>query len=155
MMNKFEYLYQKKQLLEKEIAKNDLFKLCTKDAIQCVMVKVGMLYSYFNAGEHNKKQQYIKQLIKTNATNVDEITFFQESLKWICRWCSEYCVVESNYSGEIFADQVYELMGLAYAYNEFVKFSFYHSKHIVNYNVYGNYIQFEHINEESYQVHEL
>lgn len=155
MMNKFEYLYQKKQLLEKEIAKNDLFKLCTKDAIQCVMVKVRMLYSYFNAGEHNKKQQYIKQLIKTNATNVDEITFFQESLKWICRWCSEYCVVESNYSGEIFADQVYELMGLAYAYNEFVKFSFYHSKHIVNYNVYGNYIQFEHINEESYQVHEL
>ena len=94
----------KKQLLEKEIAKNNLFKLCTKDAIQCVMKKVGMLYSFFTAGENNKKQQYMKKLIKTNATDIDEITFFQESLKWICRWCSKYCATESNYSGEIFAD---------------------------------------------------
>lgn len=154
-MNRFEYLYHKKQLLEKKIAKNDLFKLDTKDAIQCVMIKVGMLYPFFAVGEYNKKQQYMKKLIKTNATDIDEITFFQESLKWICRWCSKYCATESNYSGEIIADQVYELMGLAYAYNEFVKFSFYHSKHIVTYNVYGNCIQFEYINEESYQVHEL
>ena len=84
-MNRFEYLYHKKQLLEKKIAKNDLFKLGTKDAIQCVMIKVGMLYSFFTVGDYNKKQQYMKKLIKTNATDIDEITFFQESLKWICR----------------------------------------------------------------------
>ncbi len=83
-MNRFEYLYHKKQLLEKKIAKNDLFKLGTKDAIQCVMIKVGMLYSFFTVGDYNKKQQYMKKLIKTNATDIDEITFFQESLKWIC-----------------------------------------------------------------------
>lgn len=47
-MNKFEYLYHKKQQLEKEIAKNDLFKLSKKDAIQCVMIKVGMMYSFFS-----------------------------------------------------------------------------------------------------------
>ena len=46
-MNKFEYLYHRKQQLEKEIAKNDLFKLSKKDAIQCVMIKVGMMYSCF------------------------------------------------------------------------------------------------------------
>lgn len=154
-MNRFEYLYHKKQLLEKKIAKNDLFKLGTKDAIQCVMIKVGMLYSFFTVGDYNKKQQYMKKLIKTNATDIDEITFFQESLKWICRWCAKYCATESNYSGNIFADQVYELMGLAYAYNEFVKYSFYYSKHIVSYNVYENCIQFDYTNEESYQVHEL
>ena len=84
-MNRFEYLYHKKQLLEKKIAKNDLFKLGTKDAIQCVMIKVGMLYSFFTVGDYNKKQQYMKKLIKTNATDIDEITFFQEILKWICR----------------------------------------------------------------------
>lgn len=154
-MNRFEYLYHKKQLLEKKIAKNDLFKLGTKDAIQCVMIKVGMLYSFFTVGDYSKKQQYMKKLIKTNATDIDEITFFQESLKWICRWCSKYCATESNYSGEIFADQVYELMGLAYAYNEFVKYSFYYSKHIVSYTIYGNCIQFDYTNEETYQVHEL
>ncbi len=84
-----------------------------------------------------------------------KLLFFQESLKWICRWCAKYCATESNYSGNIFADQVYELMGLAYAYNEFVKYSFYYSKHIVSYNVYENCIQFDYTNEESYQVHEL
>lgn len=46
-------------------------------------------------------------------------------------------------------------MGLAYAYNEFIKYSFYHSKHVVSYNTFGNSIQFDYINEESHQVHEL
>ena len=46
-MNKFEYLYHKKQQLEKEIEKSDLFKLSKKDAIQCVMIKVGMMYFFF------------------------------------------------------------------------------------------------------------
>ena len=154
-MNKFEYLYHKKQQLEKEIAKNDLFKLSKKDAIQCVMIKVGMMYSFFHKGDHDKKQEYMKRLIGTNATYIDEITFFQESLKWICRWCSEYCADESKYNEKILAEQIYELMGLAYAYNEFIKYSFYHSKHVVSYNTFGNSIQFDYINEESHQVHEL
>lgn len=155
MMNKFEYLYHKKQLLEKEISKNDLFKLSKKDAIQCVMIKVGMLFSFFQRGEHDKKQEYMKRLIRTNATYIDENSFFQESLKWICRWCSEYCADESEYNEKILADQVYELMGLAYAYDEFIKYSYYHSKHIVYYNTFGNIIEFDYINEESHQVHEL
>lgn len=155
MMNKFEYLYNKKKQLEKEIAKNDLFKLSKKDAIQCVMIKVGMLYSIFQRGDHDKKQEYMKRLIGTNATYIDEITFFQESLKWICRWCSEYCADESKYNEKILAEQVYKLMGLAYAYNEFIKYSFYHSKNVVSYNTFGNSILFDYINEESHQVHEL
>ena len=99
-MNRFEYLYHKKQLLEKKIAKNDLFKLGTKDAIQCVMIKVGMLYSFFTVGDYNKKQQYMKKLIKTNATDIDEITFFQESLKWICRLvlCQDLVQVKMSFS---------------------------------------------------------
>ena len=154
-MNKFEYLYHKKQLLEKEIAKNDLFKLSKNDAIQCVMIKVGMLFLFFEKGEHDKKQEYMKKLIRTNATYIDEIAFFQESLKWICRWCLEYCADESEYNEKILANQVYELMGLAYAYDVFVKYSFYHSKRIVSYNTFGNSIQFDYVNEESHQVHEL
>lgn len=46
-------------------------------------------------------------------------------------------------------------MGLAYAYNEFIKYSFYHSKHVVCYNIFENSIQFDYINEECHQVHEL
>lgn len=154
-MNKFDFLYQKKQILEKEIAKNKLFKLNRQEAIQCVMIKVGMLYSIFARCEHSKKQEYMKKLIRTNATYIDEISFFQESLKWICRWCSRYCAIGNEYNEKILADQVYELMGLAYAYDVFVKYSFYHSKHLVFYNVFGNNIQFEYINEKNHQVHEL
>lgn len=154
-MNKFEYLYHKKQLLEIEIAKNNLFKLSKREAIQCVMIKVGMLFLFFERGEHDKKQEYMKKLIRTNATYIDEISFFQESLKWICRWCSEYCADESEYNEKILADQVYELMGLAYAYDGFIKYSFYHRKHIVSYNTFGNSIQFDYINEESHRVHVL
>lgn len=155
MMNKFEYLYHKKQQLEKEIAKNDLFKLSENDAIQCVMIKVGMMYSLFQGGDHDKKQEYMKILIGTTATYIDEISFFQESLKWICRWCSKYCSVESKYDIKISAEQVYKLMGLAYAYNEFIKYSFFHSKHMVSYRTFGDSIQFDYTNEKSHQVHEL
>lgn len=154
-MNKFEYLYHKKQLLEKEIAKNNLFKLSKREAIQCVIIKVGILFFWFARGTNDKKQKYMKKLIRTNATHINEISFLQESLKWICRWCSEYCADESEYDGTILANQVYELMGLAYAYDEFIKYSFYHSKHIVSYNIYGNSIQFDYINQESHQVHVL
>lgn len=97
----------------------------------------------------------MKRLIGTNATYIDEISFFQESLKWICRWCLEYCADESKHNEKILAEQVYELMGLAYAYNEFIKYSFYHSKHVVSYSTFGDSIQFDYTNEESHQVHEL
>ena len=80
-MNKFEYLYHKKQLLEKEIAKNNLFKLSKREAIQCVIIKVGILFFWFARGTNDKKQKYMKKLIRTNATHINEISFLQESLK--------------------------------------------------------------------------
>ena len=61
--------------------------------------------------------------------------FFQESLKWICRWCQEYCDNDGEQSEVVLAVQVYELMGLAFAYNEFVKYSFFHSKKVVSYRI--------------------
>lgn len=41
-MNEFEQLYKRKQVLDENIAKNALFKLSVKEAIECVMIKVGM-----------------------------------------------------------------------------------------------------------------
>lgn len=41
-MNEFEQLYKRKQVLDENIAKNALFKLSVKEAIECVMIKVGI-----------------------------------------------------------------------------------------------------------------
>ncbi|MBR1855446.1 MAG: hypothetical protein IJ803_00035 [Oribacterium sp.] len=43
-MNEFEQLYKTKQVLDEKIAKNALFKLSMKDAIECVLIKVGMCF---------------------------------------------------------------------------------------------------------------
>lgn len=154
-MNEFEQLYKRKQVLDENIAKNALFKLSVKEAIECVMIKVGMLFSMFQRIDYDKKQTYMKKLIRTNATYIDEIAFFQESLKWICRWCQEYCDNDGEQSEVVLADQVYELMGLAFAYNEFVKYSFFHSKKVVSYRMFENCIQFDYVDEASHQVHEM
>ena len=82
-MNEFEQLYKRKQVLDENIAKNALFKLSVKEAIECVMIKVGMLFSMFQRSDYDKKQTYMKKLIRTNATYIDEIAFFQESLKFL------------------------------------------------------------------------
>lgn len=154
-MNEFEQLYKRKQVLDENIAKNALFKLSVKEAIECVMIKVGMLFSMFQRSDYDKKQTYMKKLIRTNATYIDEIAFFQESLKWICRWCQEYCDNDGEQSEVVLAVQVYELMGLAFAYNEFVKYSFFHSKKVVSYRMFENCIQFDYVDEASHQVHEM
>ena len=153
-MNEFEKLYKIRQVLDENIAKNALFKLSVKEAIECVMIKVGMLFPFFQRGDYEKKQEYMKRLIRTNATYIDEILFFQESLKWICRWCMKYCDNNGKQNDvKIKADDVYKLMGVAYAYNEFVKYSFFHSKKVALYREFGNCLQFDYLNEESQQVH--
>lgn len=155
-MNEFEKLYKIRQVLDENIAKNALFKLSVKEAIECVMIKVGMLFPFFQRGDYEKKQEYMKRLIRTNATYIDEILFFQESLKWICRWCMKYCDNNGKQNDvKIKADDVYKLMGVAYAYNEFVKYSFFHSKKVALYREFGNCLQFDYLNEESQQVHQL
>ena len=42
-MIEFEQLYKRKQVLDENIAKNALFKLSVKEAIECVMIKVGII----------------------------------------------------------------------------------------------------------------
>ena len=60
-MNEFEQLYKRKQVLDENIAKNALFKLSVKEAIECVMIKVGMLFSMFQRSDYDKKQTYMKK----------------------------------------------------------------------------------------------
>lgn len=154
-MNEYEYLYDKKKSLLEEIRKHKIFKLNIKDAVYCVMVKVGMLSCMFRLLAENEKQEYLKKLVHTNCTVIDESVFIQESLKWICRWCSEYCSPKSDYNENVYADEIYELMGQAYAYEIFNDFSFFHSKKIVKYQKIANIINFDYLNEENYRVHVL
>lgn len=154
-MNEYEQLFHIKGIIEKDVKKHSLFRLSKIDAINCVFTKVGIMYSMLMVCDEDKKQAYLKKIIHTNSTYLNETDFLQESLKWICRWCADYCAEESEVGVKVYADEIYELMGYAYSYEQFNSYWCLHSNRIVKYARYNNVIEFKYINEESHQIHEL
>ena len=94
-MNEYEELYSIKKNLEESIKKNKIFELTTHEAVNVIFEKLGVFYTLLNTAEHGRVQEFIKKLVKTNASEISDISFIQESLKWIFRWCS-YRASKSN-----------------------------------------------------------
>lgn len=93
--------------------------------------------------------------IQWHAVNISEIDFIQESLKWICRWSSKYCAEQSENKVKISAEEIYELMGMAYSYEQFYRMWQLHNKQIVKFRQFGNKLEFTYCNEETYMVHSI
>ena len=96
VLNEFEQIYNIKMEIDQNISKHRLFLLSKEDAINTVFEKLGVLFRLILSASHNKVMEYIKEKVKTNAVNISEIDFIQESLKWICRWSSKYCAEQSE-----------------------------------------------------------
>lgn len=115
-----------------------LFLLSKEDAINTVFEKLGVLFRLILSASHNNVMEYIKEKVKTNAVNISEIDFIQESLKWICRWSSKYCAEQSENKVKISAEEIYELMGMAYSYEQLYRMWQLHNKQIVKFRQFGN-----------------
>lgn len=154
-MNENERLYSIKLDIDEKIRKHKLFKMPKREAIYCLFEKVGVLFRMLLACKNKVKQEYMKSKIHTNATYIDDVDFMQESLKWICRWCLKYCQEEAEDYEKIYADDIFELMGLAYSYEKFYTYWELHRAKIVKYCCERNVITFYYICEETHQIHEL
>ena len=152
-MNEFEQIYSIKMEIDQNISKHRLFLLSKEDAINTVFEKLGVLFRLILSASHNNVMEYIKEKVKTNAVNISEIDFIQESLKWICRWSSKYCAEQSENKVKISAEEIYELMGMAYSYEQFYRMWQLHNKQIVKFRQFGNKLEFTYCNEETYMVH--
>lgn len=104
--------------IEKEIRKHVLFQLLKDKAITRVFEKLGTIKYLFYKGDSNKVQAYLKQLCKTDQSNIDYINFIQQSIMWIVRWCCLYCST-SEIDVDVKVDDVLALMGIAYSYDQF------------------------------------
>ena len=153
VLNEFEQIYNIKMEIDQNISKHRLFLLSKEDAINTVFEKLGVLFRLILSASHNKVMEYIKEKVKTNAVNISEIDFIQESLKWICRWSSKYCAEQSENKVKISAEEIYELMGMAYSYEQFYRMWQLHNKQIVKFRQFGNKLEFTYCNEETYMVH--
>lgn len=138
VLNEFEQIYNIKMEIDQNISKHRLFLLSKEDAINTVFEKLGVLFRLILSASHNKVMEYIKEKVKTNAVNISEIDFIQESLKWICRWSSKYCAEQSENKVKISAEEIYELMGMAYSYEQFYRMWQLHNKQIVKFRQFGN-----------------
>lgn len=153
-LNEYEVLYQIKKNMEEKISENKLFKLSIEEATLIVLEKLGVLFSVNHSFPFDKKQEYLKEIVKTNKTTIDEISFFQESIKWIFRWCTQYCMTESLIDKkEVVANDVFELMGTAYSYENFYTMWDLHSAKKIKYSKKGNKIIFDYRNEDVHKVH--
>ncbi|CKG48985.1 hypothetical protein [Bacillus cereus] len=153
-MNEYEVLYLIKQNIEEKISKNKLFKLSIEEATLIVLEKVGVFFRLNHSAQFDKKQEYFKKIVRTNKTEINEVSFFQESIKWIFRWCTQYCSKESLIDNkEVVANDIYDLMGIAYSYDEFFTMWDLHRAKKVKYNKIGNKITFDYRNEDVYKTH--
>lgn len=154
-MNEYEILYKVKRDIETVIAQNNLFKLKKETAVKLVLEKSSVWYKMLSIVSEEKGQREIKKKIGTNATEIASISFFQESLKWIIRWCMKYCVEEKESDVKIVVEDIQELMGMAYSYEMFANMWDLHYKHYVKYAKYENEIIFDYIDEETFKVHAI
>lgn len=153
-MNSYNDIYNIKEDIEKNISKHKLFKLKFDDAILVVLEKVGVLNSTLYTIDKFKQKQLINKICKLEIEDINIISFIQESIKWIFRWCSSYCCDSSTYKAEnVKFNDVCELMGLAYSYEKFYDMWEMHNYKKVKYNREDNKLNFEYKNEDTYKMH--
>ena len=152
-MDEFNQLYAIKEEIDESIKTHKLFLLSTSDALNVVFTKLGVFYRMVLYAPQENINTYLRKKTNSTANSIPFLDFIQESLKWICRWISRYCKEQSNYKIELYAEAIYDLMGMAYSYELFYRMWFLHSKHIVKYNLANNRIRFSYCNDETYKVH--
>ena len=152
-MNEFEQIYNIKMNIEQNISKHRLFLLSKEDAIETVFEKLGVLFRLILSAPPQNVMEYINKKVKTNAVNISDIDFIQESLKWICRWSAKYCVEQSDKQVKIFAEEIYDLMGMAYSYEQFYRMWKLNNKQIVKFRQFENKLEFTYCNDETYIMH--
>lgn len=152
-MNEYERLFNIKKEIEQKISEQKLFLLSREDAIITVCDKFGIFYRCTLSATKNDAISYIKEKAKSNSEFINIIEFMQESIKWIFRWIFEYCKEESKWNEKITAEEIYDLMGMAYSYDRFYRMWKLHSKHKVDYKIFGNKLEFSCHNEKAYIVH--
>lgn len=153
-VNSYNDIYNIKEYIEKNISKNKLFKLKLDDAILVVLEKAGVLNSSLNTIDEFEQKQLINNICKLEIEDINIISFIQESIKWIFRWCSSYCSDSATYKAEnVKFNDVCELMGIAYSYEKFYDMWEMHNYKKVNYNREDNKLNFEYKNEDTYKIH--
>lgn len=155
LMNKYELLYSLKESFESQIRDNKIFNLSFSDAALVTFEKVGVFYKgSLIAKDDEQFQKYLKSKAKTNKLNIDLIPYIQESLKWMFRWYSKYCKNQSTISPEdILAEDIYNLMGEAYIYeNLFIMWDLHRGKK-VDFITERNKLIFDFYSENVYKKH--
>lgn len=154
-MNEYELIFEVKKKIEQEIRKHKLFLLKKEEAVFTVFEKFGVLFGIYFAGSDIQVQNHLRTKVKTNMTHIDRTSFMQESLKWMCRWIDEFCEddKQSDQDEKVFADDVFDLMGLAYCYDQLDRMMSLHSAHYVKYQKVNNKIIFDYVNSEVCDVH--
>lgn len=153
-MNQYEELYNVKQNIDCKIGENKLFKLSIEDAVLNVIEKVGVLNSILYTKSDYQQQEILRDVCNIDLMNIGTISFIQESIKWIFRWCSIFCEKTSIIkTKEIVANDIYNLMGIAYLYEKFYDMWEMNTKRKVTYEKYHKRLKFNYINEETYKVH--
>jgi len=154
-MNEYEIIFDVKKKIEQGMRKHKLFLLNKEKAVFTVFEKFGVLFRIYFTGSNTQIQNHLKTKVKTNMTYIDEISFMQESLKWICRWIDEFCEddKQSDQDEKVLADDIFNLMGLAYCYDQLDRMMRLHSAHYIRYQKIKNKIIFDYINSEVCDVH--
>lgn len=63
-MNEYEVLYLIKQDIEEKVSENKLFRLSVEEATLTVLEKVGVLFRVYDSAPIEKKQDYLKKIVK-------------------------------------------------------------------------------------------
>lgn len=154
ILNQYEELYNVKKNIDYKIRENKLFKLSIEDAALNVIEKVGVLNSILYTKSDYQQQEILRRVCNIRLMNIDTISFIQESIKWIFRWCSTFCEKASFIkTKEVVANDIYNLMGVAYLYEKFHDMWEMNTKRKVTYEIFDKRLQFSYINEETYKVH--
>ncbi|MBC1235173.1 hypothetical protein [Listeria booriae] len=155
-MNEFEELYAIRLEIESKIKKHKLFSLSRKSATLKIFEKMGSLISLLATAESDKKINIYKEYVGTDSNSINEESVIQESMKWMLRWCGDYCSeFDEINEKEIKVNDIIELMGVAYSYEELDKVLFLHSKNKVSYKRINGILKFDYKEPEKYAYHLL
>lgn len=143
-MNDYEKLYKLLKNIEFHISKHELFTLSYDKAIQTILRKLYVIKKTRMMSKIEEEIILCKEM-DLNHHHLDTLDYYQESLKWIFRWCKKYCSGSSE--NKIYAKSVIELMHLAYLYEKYYNLWFLHSKGLLNVNIRNKSIKFTPVKE--------
>lgn len=140
-MNDYEELYEILHKIEKRVCKHRLFALPYDEAVKTVLRKLYVCKRIIIASKLNEEEirKNLCNQLGLNHYGLDFSDYYQESLKWIFRWCKKFCN-QSSEANNIKPEDVLKLMNLAYLYEKFYSLWYMHSKNILKVKIDGKNI---------------